>query len=70
MKNFSRGVSYYTKGTVEIGFPESDCCCWWCPLMKVDYTKREVCAKTGEILLAPQYSVGQFCPIHFNKENE
>lgn len=72
MKDFSRGVSWYAKGTVEIGFPEGDCCCWWCPLMDTDYgSKRERCSKTGEILLAPKHMIGELCPINFEvSEND
>lgn len=71
MKDFSRGVSWYTKGTVEIGFPEGDCCCWWCPLMATDYgSKRERCSKTGEILLAPKYTIGCQCPIVFQNNEQ
>lgn len=68
MKNFDRGVSYYTKATVEIGFPENDCVCYWCPLMTRDPNLRDVCSKTGEILLAPKHSIGFECPLKFNTE--
>lgn len=68
MKNFDRGVSYYTKATVEIGFPEDDCVCFWCPLMTRDPNLRDVCSKTGEILLAPKHSIGFECPLKFNTE--
>ena len=71
MKDFSRGVSYYTKATVEIGFPEDDICCYRCPLMTTDYgSKRERCSKTGEILSAPKVTIGYDCPLNFNKEEE
>lgn len=71
MKDFSRGVSFYTTGTVGIGFPEDDVCCYWCPLMTTDYgSKRERCSKTGEILLSPKHTIGFQCPIIFeSKEN-
>lgn len=36
MKDFSRGVSYYTGGMVHIAFPEDDICCRWCPLMGME----------------------------------
>ncbi len=69
MKQFDRGVSYYTKATVEIGFPEDDCCCHWCPLMTRDPNLRDICSKTGEILLAPKHTIGVDCPLIFeNKE--
>lgn len=70
MKDFRNGVSYYTKATAEIGFPEDDCVCNWCPLMTRDPNLRDVCAKTGEILLAPKHTIGVRCPLLFEKENE
>jgi hypothetical protein len=69
MKNFDRGVSYYTKATVEIGFPEDDCVCHWCPMLAPDYRlEREYCKRTGEILLAPKHQIGFYCPLKFNTE--
>ena len=71
MKQFKSGVSYYTKATVEIGFPEDDICCYRCPLMASEYKPdREYCKKTGEYLLAPTHTIGQYCPLKFVKENE
>lgn len=55
MKDFSRGVGYYTKGKVEIGFPEDDICCNWCPMMRIELkTERAYCGRTGEYLVAPK----------------
>ena len=70
MKNFDRGVSYYTKATVEIFFPEDDCCCYRCPLMGYDYNRndREYCKKTGEFLPAPRHMIGMQCPLKFEME--
>ena len=65
MKQFNNGVSYYTKATAEIGFPEDDVCCAWCPLMTRDPNLRDICGKTGEILLAPKYMIGINCPLNF-----
>jgi hypothetical protein len=71
MKDFSRGVGYYTKATVEVGFPEDDICCYRCLLMTTDYgSKRERCSKTGEILVAPKITIGYDCPLKFQKEEE
>lgn len=69
MKEFRNGVSYYTKATVEIGFPMDDVICHWCPLMTRDPNLRDVCGKTGEILLAPKHTIGMNCPLNFEKEN-
>lgn len=71
MKDFPRGVSYYTKAAVEIGFPESDVVCHWCPFLAHDYKlDRERCNKTGEILVAPKHSIGYYCPLVFQTEEE
>ena len=72
MKEFHSGVSYYTKATVEIGFPEDDVCCYRCPLMTAQYgSKREQCSRTGELLVAPKYTIGYDCPLKFeNKEKD
>jgi hypothetical protein len=71
MKDFSRGVSYYTFGRVDIGFPEDDLACQWCPLMGVESrTDRLICRKTGEYLVNPKFSVGTNCPIRFGVEAE
>lgn len=69
MKEFRNGVSYYTKATVVIGFPEDDVCCHWCPLMTRDPNLRDICGRTGEILLAPKYAIGFNCPLKFKEEN-
>ena len=71
MKDFSKGVRYYTKATVEIGFPEDDLCCYRCPLMGTEYKPdREYCKRTGEYLTAPKYTIGFDCPLRFEKEND
>ena len=59
MKQFAGGVSYYTRASVQIGFPEDDICCHWCPFLASAYKlDREFCKKTGEILLAPKSTIG------------
>ena len=71
MRTFSKGVSYYTRSTVDISFPEDDICCYRCPLMGVENrTDREYCRRTGEYLPAPRDVVGFYCPLEFEKENE
>ena len=67
MREFRNGVRYYTKATVEIGFPEDDVCCHWCPFLAADYKlDREMCRRTGEVLLAPKYTIGRYCPLKFD----
>lgn len=65
MKEFRNGVSYYTRAVATIGFPEDDVCCHWCPLMTRDPNLRDVCGKTGEILLAAKHTIGFQCPLIF-----
>ena len=70
MKNFDKGVSYYTRGTVEISFPEDDVCCCRCPLMGIEMaSSREYCRRTGEYLPSPRHLIGFDCPINFEEEN-
>ena len=71
MKDFSRGVSYYTHSAVDISFPEDDICCYWCPLLASEYKPdRAYCKKTGEDLLAPKHTIGVNCPLKFENEGQ
>lgn len=71
MKDFRNGVRYYTKATAEIGFPEDDLVCHWCPFLTSDYKlNRERCGKTGEVLIAPLHELGYFCPLKFEERND
>lgn len=71
MKNFSNGVSYYTKSTLEIFFPEDDVCCYRCPLMGVETkSNREYCRSTGEYLPAPRDIRGLNCHLKFEKQED
>ena len=70
MKAFKNGVSYYTKGTLDIYFPENDVCCFRCPLLgKERGTEREYCKRTGYYLPAYADDIEMNCPINFTKEN-
>ena len=69
MRSFSKGVSYYTKFTVDISFPEDDVCCYRCPLMGVETkSNREYCRRTGEYLPAPRDIIGFDCPLKQKEE--
>ena len=71
MKNFSKGVSYYTGATVSLVFPEDDLCCYRCPLMGIELkVDREYCMMTGEYLVAPRELVGSRCPPVLDQEEE
>lgn len=68
MKEFSRGVGYYTEATVSVFFPEDDICCYRCPMMGVEIkSDREYCRRTGEYLPAPRHIVGLNCPLKFKE---
>ena len=68
VKQFPDGVSFYVNATVDIGFPEGDLCCHWCPFLQSDYKlDREKCGKTGEILIAPKHQIGYYCPLKFEE---
>lgn len=71
MKDFARGVGWYTKATVEVGFPEDDIVCHWCPFLTNDYKlDRARCNKTGEVLIAPKHQIGYYCPLRFEGGDE
>lgn len=71
MKDFANGVGYFTRGTVEINFPEDDICCHWCPLMGIESkTDRPYCKRTGEYLIVPKLGIGDRCPITFDNKKE
>ena len=68
MRPFDNGVRYYTKATVEIGFPEDDVSCTWCPLLGVELrSDRKYCRKTGEYLVYPTTGIGFECPLKFEE---
>ena len=67
MKGFERGVSFYTKATVEIGFPEDRVCCEYCPMLET-YARKQ-CRRTGEYLLDTR-TIGYWCPLKFETEEE
>ena len=71
MKEFPRGVSYYTLATVEVGFPEDRVCCAFCPMLGMELkSDRHYCRKTGEYLVAIRDVIGFNCPLEFKKEDE
>lgn len=60
-----KGVAYYTRGTVDIYFPENRVCCDLCPLMET-YARKQ-CRRTGEYLLDSRV-VGNYCPLILEEE--
>ena len=67
MARFKSGVKYYTKATVEIGFPENAVCCMYCPLLET-YARKQ-CRRTGEYI-ADDRSIGYECPLVIEEQNE
>lgn len=69
-------VAFYTYAqlNITIGFPENRLCCRWCPLCKMESgLKRLYCAVTNELLVYPDETVGNRCPLKLletEKENE
>lgn len=60
-------VLFYTKATVDIGFPEGHVCCDLCPLLET-YARKQ-CRRTGEYLLDTKTTIGLYCPLKFEEEN-
>lgn len=64
----SSGVTWYTKATVEINFPEDNVCCALCPMLET-YSRNQ-CRRTGEYLVDTRNTVGWECPLVFKKKEE
>ena len=65
MGKFDNGVSFYTfaETTIQIGFPEEDVKCKWCPFIKhYDSLGRDKCALTNDILYSKELR-GHNCPL-------
>lgn len=70
MNNFKNGVNYYTIGklNVDVGFPENDIKCEWCPY-KTKVNGSWYCIPQ----LKPLYTLDSCpkdCPLEFEKEEE
>lgn len=60
----------YKTGTVTISFPPEQVCCRLCPLLRADYKlNREYCARTGELMLFVDDTVGRLCPMIWEEDN-
>lgn len=70
MGRFDKGVSYYTRMWIPVGFPEDAVCCRYCPVMRaIDSGSRYMCMATGQIL----YNVDtkpEDCPAEMEDNNE
>ena len=69
-KQFENGVQWYTRGYVQIVFPEKDVCCKRCPCVRsVAGGVQHQCCLNGAVL----YNLdnrGEHCPILTMAEDE
>ena len=66
MNGFRSGVSYYTKATLEVAFPENKIACMYCPCLET-YARNQ-CRRTGEYLVEIR-TIGYDCPLRFEEDN-
>ena len=65
MGKFDKGVMFYTfaEATIQIGFPEDEVKCKWCPFIKhYDSLDRDKCGLTEDILFTREIR-GHNCPL-------
>lgn len=67
MRDFPNGVSYYTKASVDIYFPENRVCCAYCPMLET-YARNQ-CRRTGEYLVDTR-AVGYSCPLVIEEKED
>ena len=71
---FEKGVSFYTKGTVEVSvfFPEDDVRCLWCPFCRAEEAfGRFWCRLNNKMIYNPKYEgLPDSCPITIEKEEK
>lgn len=69
MRDFYKGVSFYTKAriTIEVAFPESDICCFHCPHRYKDSGDRQMCRLMNKELYYIKQGVHEDCPLEFDE---
>lgn len=67
MARIKSGITFYTRATVDINFPEDHVCCALCPLMQT-YSRKQ-CMRTGE-LIADDRGIGYYCPLVFEDKEK
>ena len=68
-RRFDGGVTWYTKMTAEIWFPEDDVVCKACPCIGVEYDlRRTFCRLTGEYIPDAENMRMGGCPLKESKE--
>ena len=65
-----RAVTHYATGRLPVHFPNGEVCCRLCPLLTWRKNIRYECLMTGELLLYPDHTTGNFCPIQFDVKEE
>lgn len=70
MKDFRKGVSYYTTGSMQldIHFPEDDVCCFHCQRIYKDSVGRYMCDILRKELYSVSDSIHPECPLIFKEE--
>lgn len=64
MKN---GIPEYTEATVSIFFEPEHVACTYCPLLET-YARNQ-CRRTGEYIIDPRFTVGNYCPLVIKERN-
>lgn len=62
------GITRYEKATLEVFFPEGHVCCDLCPALET-YARKQ-CRRTGEYLLDTRATVGYWCPLKFERNDD
>lgn len=62
------GCLEYVKAEAVINFEPNHVACAYCPLLET-YSRNQ-CRQTGEYIIDTRYTVGNYCPLKFNKEVE
>ena len=60
-------MTEYTKATVDIYFEKDHVACQYCPILET--YSRNMCRKTGEYIVDTRYTVGRWCPLKIEEEN-
>lgn len=64
-------VIFYKTGAanIKVHFPNGETVCRWCPYVRYDESlRRHRCLFTDEYLLSPMETLGNRCPIVFERE--
>lgn len=69
-ERFPEGVQWYTfaKLELDIGFPEGEVKCKWCPFLKTELSGlRHRCSLKERIVYAPEHKA-DFCPLKMEEK--